>query len=80
MNRQNSVESEQMLRTERSSRSVDKGRMLLLFDSSILQGDCHFVEEFSSFESPINNGQSQRSSTEEKQEKTGTGQELNGWD
>ena len=50
MNRQNNVESEQMLRTERSNWSIYKKGMILLFDSSILQGDCHFVEEFFNLE------------------------------
>ena len=69
MSRQNSLESEQILRTERSSRLVDKERMITLLDSSILQEDCHFVEEFFNFEPRrINNEQSQRSGTEEKRE------------
>ena len=37
MNRLNSVESEQMLRTESSVRSVDKERMILLFDSQFFE-------------------------------------------
>jgi hypothetical protein len=50
MDRQISLKSEQMLRTERSIRSVGKERMILLFHSTILQGDCHFVKEFVNFE------------------------------
>ena len=61
MNRQNSVASEQMLTTVSSIRSVDKEKMILLSDYSILQGDCHFVEKFCDFEPQrINNDQSQR--------------------
>jgi hypothetical protein len=36
MNRQNSVESEQMLRTKPSIRSVSKERMIILFHSTVL--------------------------------------------
>ena len=50
MNRQISLESEQMLEIECSIRSVGKGRMILLFKWTILQGDYHFVEEFFYFE------------------------------
>ena len=57
-----------------------KGRMILMFNWTILQGDCHFVEEFFNFEPRrISNDQSQRSSTEKKQEKKGTGQEQYEW-
>ena len=42
--------------------------MILLFDSTILQGDCHFVEALFDFERQISNDQSQRSSEEEKRE------------
>ena len=68
MNRQNTQESLQMLRTERSIRSLSKGRMIILFNSFTLQRDCHFVEEFFNFERRINNDQSQRSSTGQKRE------------
>ena len=65
MNRQISIESEQMMRTESSTRSVDNERMIILFDSSILQGDCNFVEEFFHFEQRrINNDWSQRPNKE----------------
>jgi hypothetical protein len=57
----NSVESEQVLRTESSIMSVAKERMNLLFTSRILRGDCHLVEEFFNCESRrVNNDQSQR--------------------
>ena len=58
-----------MLRTDRSSQvSLAGERMIILFNSSTLQRDCHFVEEFFNFERRINNDQSQRSTTEEKRE------------
>ena len=57
-----------MLRTEGSIRSVSKGRMIILFNSSTLQRDCHFVEEFFNFERRINKDRSQRSITEERRE------------
>ena len=50
MNRQISLESEQMRRTEPSIRSVGKERMTVLFHSTVLQGERYFVEEFVSFE------------------------------
>ena len=68
LNKQNIQESSQMLRTERSIRSVSNGRMIILFNSSTLQRDCHFVEKFFNFERRINNDQSQRLTTEEKGE------------
>ena len=68
MNRQNIQESEQMITTERQIISSGKGRMILLLNSTILQRDCHFVEEIFNFERRSNNEQSQRSSTEEKRE------------
>ena len=40
MNRQNTQESSQMMRTERSIRSLREGRMIILFNSSRLQRDC----------------------------------------
>ena len=43
-----------------------KERMILLFDSTIFQGDCHFMEELFDFAQQINNKQSQRSSAAEK--------------
>ena len=42
--------------------------MILLFNSTTLQGDCYFAEEFFSFEQRSNNEQRQRSSEEEKRE------------
>ena len=58
-----------MITTEGQIMSSGKGRMILLFNWTILQEDCHLVEEFFSFERRrINNDQSQRSSTEKKQE------------
>ena len=68
MNRQNTQESSQMMRTERSIRSLREGRMIILFNSSRLQRDCHFVEPFFDFERRISNDQSQRLTTEQKQE------------
>ena len=68
-----------MIPIEGQIMSSSKGRMILLFNSTILQEDCHFVEEFSNFEPRrINNEQSERSSTKEKREKKGTGQEQYG--
>ena len=79
MNRQISLDSEQILRTEPSMKSIGKERMIILFHSTIIQGDGHIVKEFFNFERRrINNDQSQRSSTEENQEKKGTGQEQYG--
>ena len=68
MNRQDTPASSQMLGTERSIRSVSKGRMIILFNSSTLQRDCRFVEEFFNFARRINNDQIPRSTTEEKRE------------
>ena len=68
MDRQYTQESSQMLRTERSIRSVSKDRMIVLFNSSTIQRDCHFVEEFFNFERWMNNDQSQRSTSEERRE------------
>ena len=79
MNRQNIQESEQMITTKGQIMSACKKRMILLFNSTILQRDCCFVEEFCNFERRINNEHTQRSSTEEKQEKKETGQEQDGW-
>ena len=68
-NRQNIQESEQMTTTEGQIMSSGKRSMILLFNWTILRGDCHFVEEFFEFERRrINNEQSQRSSEEEKRE------------
>ena len=51
-----------MLRTRSSSRSADKERTIIVFDSSILRRDCIFVEEFFNFEPRrINNDLSQLS-------------------
>ena len=44
MNKQISLES------ERSIRSISKERMILLFNSTIRQGGCQFVNEFVNFE------------------------------
>jgi hypothetical protein len=55
MNRQVSFECEQMWRTEPSMKSVGKERMISLFNSTILQGDCHFVEQVFDFERRIKN-------------------------
>ena len=71
MNRQNIQESEQMITTKGQIMSACKKRMILLFNSTILQRDCCFVEKFCNFERRINNEHTQRSSTEEKQEKKG---------
>ena len=69
MNIQNIQESEPMITTEGQIMSSGKGRIILLFNSTILQGDCHFVEEFFNFEwRRINNDQDQRSSEQEKWE------------
>ena len=42
INRPNIQESEQMITTEGQNMPSCKGRMILLFSSTILQGDCHF--------------------------------------
>lgn len=55
MNSQVSLESEQTLRTERSVRSVGKERVIILFNSIILQRDWHFVDGFVNFERRSNN-------------------------
>ena len=68
MDRKISLEYERMQRTERSIRLLSKGRMIILFDSSTLQRDCHFEEAFFNIERRFNNDQSQRSITEEKLE------------
>ena len=54
MIRQNIQESEWTMRTERAVNSVGKERMILLFNSIILQGDCHFVEKFVNLEGQSN--------------------------
>ena len=46
MNRQNIQESEQVSTTEGQVMPSCKERMILLFNWTILEGDCHFVEEF----------------------------------
>ena len=69
-----------MITTEGQIMSSCKGRMILLFNSTLVQGDCHFVEGLFNVERRrINNAQSQHLSTEEKREKKGTGQEQDGW-
>ena len=57
-----------MISTEGQIMSSCKGRMILLFNSTILQGDCHIVEEFLNFQRRIQNNQSHRSSTVKKEE------------
>ena len=58
-----------MITTEGQIMSSCKGRMVLLFKSTILQRDCHLVKEFFNFEPRrINDDQSQRSYEEEKRE------------
>ena len=69
LNSQNIQESEQMITTEEQIMPSGKERMILLFNWTILQEDRHFVKEFFSFESQINNDQSQRSITEETEKK-----------
>ena len=59
INKQYSQESEQMITTEGQLVSSDKGSMILLFNSTILQGDCHFVVDFFNFEQRIKNSPSQ---------------------
>ena len=72
MNRQNIPECEQLITTEGQIMSSGKERMILLFNTTILQGDCHFVEEFFDFGRRINSDQSERSSTEGKREIVGS--------
>ena len=43
---QNTPKLEEIMRTERWISTVDKERWILLFNSTILQGDCHFRQEF----------------------------------
>ena len=57
VNRRNVQESEQMITSEGQIMSSGKGRMILLFNSTILQRDCHFVEEFFNFERRTENNQ-----------------------
>ena len=61
MNRRILQESEWIRGTERSISSVGKERMIPLFHSTILQGDCHLVEEFVNFERRTENNRSQLS-------------------
>ena len=58
MNQPNIQETEKII-------SARKGKLIMLFNSTILQGDCHLVEEFFNFERRIYNDESQRSSSEE---------------
>ena len=51
-------ELDEIIRTERSIRSVIKGRMIVLFISSTVQRDCYFVGAFFNFERRITNDQS----------------------
>ena len=55
MIRQNIQEPEQMIKSERQIISSGRERTILLSNSTILQGHCHFVEEFFNFETHINN-------------------------
>ena len=55
MNSQNIQELDERMRTERRKGTVGQKRMILPFYSTILQGDCHFVEEFFNFERRSNN-------------------------
>ena len=57
-----------MITIEGQTMPSGKGRMILLLNSSILQGDCHFVQEFFDFERRTENNHSQLSSTDEKRE------------
>ena len=58
-----------MIITGRQIMSFCKGRMILLFNWTIFQGDCHSVEGYFNFEQRrSNNDQIQHSSTEEKRE------------
>ena len=41
--------------SERSVRSVSRERMILLFNSTTIPGDCHFIEELVNFERHSNN-------------------------
>ena len=50
---QNIQDSEQIIITEGQIMSSSKERRILLFNSTVLQGDCHFVEEFFNFEPRI---------------------------
>ena len=60
---------EQMITSKGQIMSSCKEIMILLFKSTSLQRDCNFVETFFNFERwRINKDQSQRSSTEKKQE------------
>ena len=75
MNEQNIQESEQMITTEGQITPSCKGRMILLFNSTILQRDCHFVKEFFNFKRrPINNDQREFRGT--RQQIKGIRQEL----
>ena len=65
--------------------SSGKKRTILLSNSTILQGHCHFAEKFCDFEPRVSNDQSEPSSTGEKREivrsereKKGTGQGQDG--
>ena len=46
-----------------------EGGMILLFNSTILQGDCRLVEEFFNIEQRINNDKRQRPATVGKRER-----------
>ena len=50
-----------MIATEGQIMSSGKGRMIVLFNSTMLQGDCSFVEEFFHFEKRITNNPSENS-------------------
>ena len=55
---QNIQELDKIMRTERWISTVGKKRMILPFYSTILQGDCHFRQEFVNSERRIKNNQS----------------------
>ena len=58
-----------MIITEGQIMSSGNDRMILLFNSTILQKDCHFVKGFFHFERRgSNNEQGRRSSEEDKRE------------
>ena len=68
MKRQDTQESSQMLRTERSIESISKGRIIILFNSSTLQNGCHFMEDILDFDRRINNYQISPSVAEKERE------------
>jgi hypothetical protein len=78
MHRWDIQESEQMITTEGQIMSSCKEIMILLFNSTILQGDCHFVKEFFHFERRTENNQSQLSHREtDRLQRLSTTNQLN---